>query len=251
MTMRVGTGQVGASPVLRAIDGVEGMAALEVLPPTSCAAVAERVVALRGSWRSRASRDRFFTLGVNSYMDLAASDDPSSTYDIPASTTNAELYSEFSDVYIALAGALAAALGMPVRYADDLALPGFHVWMGEGIPQRPVASVHFDLQYRRVLERPAYAGATGTLSFTLPVRLPAAGSSLRVWPEARYPAWGWRPAEELPEPVVVPYSIGVAVVHTGHVLHQIGVTPLVADDDVRITLQGHGLVIDGELVCYW
>lgn len=242
---------MGSSSLLTRIDGVEGMAALEMLPRTKCADIADRVLALRDSWRPRASRERFFTLGVNSYMDLAGSDHPSSTYDIPASATNAELYSEFSDVYIALAGALATALDMPVRYADDLALPGFHVWVGEGIPQRPVASVHFDLQYRRVLERPAYAGATGTLSFTLPVRLPAAGSSLRVWPEARYPTWRWRPAEELPEPVVVAYSIGVAVVHTGHVLHQIGVTALVADDDLRITLQGHGLVIDGELVCYW
>ena len=49
----------------------------------------------------------------------------------------------------------------------------------------------------------------------------------------------------------MPYSVGRAVVHTGHVLHQIGVTPTVTDDDVRITLQGHGLVINDELVCYW
>lgn len=242
---------MGSPSLLSRIDGVEGMAALEVLPTTSCAAIADRVLALRGSWRPRASKDTFFTLGVNSYMDLATSDDPSSTYDVPASGTNTELYSQFPDVYSALTGALAPALGMQVRFAEDLALPGFHVWVGTGIPQRPVASVHFDLQYRRIVERPAYSGATGTVSFTLPLRLPAAGSSLRVWPEARYPEWGWRPAAELPDPVVVPYTIGVAIVHTGHVLHQIGATPIVADDDVRITLQGHGLVIDGELICYW
>lgn len=184
-------------------------------------------------------------------MDLAPSQDPSSTYDGPATATNAELRSDFPDVYDALAGTLAAALGIPVRYAEDLALPGFHVWVGTGIPRQPVASVHFDLQYLRIVERPAYARATGTISFTLPVRLPAAGSSLRVWPDARYPAWSGRPAWQLPDPVVLPYSVGVALVHTGHVLHQIGVTPTVTEDDVRITLQGHGLVIDDGLVCYW
>jgi hypothetical protein len=237
--------------VLGRIDGVDGMATLEVLDPTTCAGVADRVLARRDCWRSRALRGTFFTLGVNAYMDLAPSDDPSSSYDVPATATNAELLSQFPDVYDALAGTLAVALGMPVRYADDLALPGFHVWVGAGIPREPVASVHFDLQYRRIVARPEYTRATGTLSFTLPVRLPAAGSSLRVWPDARYPAWSGRAAAELPEPVVLPYTVGVALVHTGHVLHQIGVTPVVIEDDVRITLQGHGLVIDDELVCYW
>jgi hypothetical protein len=35
------------------------------------------------------------------------------------------------------------------------------------------------------------------------------------------------------------------------VLHQIGVTPSVRPGDIRITLQGHGLVVDDELVLYW
>lgn len=237
--------------MLTRIDAVPGMATLEVLDATACADVADRVREQRSRWCSRASRSTFFTLGVNASMDLAASSDPLSTYDAPAMTTNDVLRSEFADVYDGLASTLAAALGMPVRYAEDLALPGFHIWLGAGIPREPVTSVHFDLQYLRIVKRSAYAGATGTLSFTLPVQLPAAGSSLRVWPDERSPAWSKRTKGDLPEPVVVPYSPGVAVVHTGHLLHQIGMTPVVTEGDIRITLQGHGLVIDDELVCYW
>lgn len=237
--------------MLARIDAVPGMATLKVLDATACADVADRVRGQRNRWCSRASRNTFFTLGVNAYMDLAASSDPLSTYDAPALATNDVLRSEFADVYDGLAATLAAALGMPVRYADDLALPGFHIWLGAGIPREPVTSVHFDLQYLRIVKRSAYAGATGTLSFTMPVQLPAAGSSLRVWPDERYPAWSKRTRGDLPEPVVVPYSPGVAVVHAGHLLHQIGVTPVVTEDDIRITLQGHGLVIDDELACYW
>lgn len=237
--------------MLNRIDGVEGMASLEVLDGATCARIAERVLDARGEWRARGPHHTFFTLGVNAYMDLAPSSDAPSTYDVPAANANKLLHERFADVYDALAAALRGGLGMRARYADDLALPGFHVWVSTGIPQRPVASVHFDLQYLRILERPAYAGATGTVSFTLPIRLPAAGSSLRVWPDARYPEWSLRATDALPEPVVLAYSVGRAVVHTGHVLHQIGVTPTVTEDDVRITLQGHGLVIDGELVCYW
>ena len=141
---------------------------------------------------------------------------------------------------------------MPARFADDLPMPGFHIWVAPGIPQRRGASVHFDLQYERVISRPHYAWASGTMSFTLPIRMPAAGSSLNVWPGVSYP-------EDLPrvagaretEPEVVHYRVGSAIVHTGHILHQIGASPSVEPDDIRITLQGHGLVVDGDLILYW
>jgi hypothetical protein len=133
-----------------------------------------------------------------------------------------------------------------------LAMPGFHIWVGLGIPRRPGASIHFDLQYQRLLARPQYANATGTVSFTLPIKLPAAGSSLRVWPGCTYPDDVPRlAAVRQTDPEVVPYHLGGAVVHSGHVLHQIGATPSVQPDDLRITLQGHGLVVDGVLVLYW
>jgi hypothetical protein len=236
--------------MLQPINGAPTFARLDVLTSDECAEVADRLLALRGHWTRRNPADTFHTLGSNAYMDLAPVID-SSGYDHRVGETNGLLREHFGAVYAALAAALATALGLVVHYADDLALPGFHVWTAAGIPQRPTASLHFDLQYLPVLKRPGYAGATGTVSFTLPIRLPAAGSSLRVWPQFSYPGAGSaRPGADDP-PLVIEYTPGCAVVHSGHVLHQIGVTDSVRPDDLRITLQGHGLVLGGDLICYW
>lgn len=240
------------SAALRRVAGLSTLAELNVLSAAECDDLADAVLDLRGDWIERGPTGRFCTLGVNAYMDLARAADTEQEYHAPARRANRLLAERFAALHATLADALSGALGMPARYADDLGLPGFHIWVGASIPSAAGASIHFDLQYQRVLERPAYAGATGTVSFTLPIRLPAAGSSLRLWPACTYPADPARRAgAATTEPVVVPYRVGRALVHSGHVLHQIGPTPSVAPDDVRITLQGHGLVVDGVLVLYW
>lgn len=238
--------------MLRRVSGLSSLGEVEVLSAEQCVAVSDAVLDAREDWTSRSPSGRFFTLGVNAYMDLAWAADAAASYFDAARGPNLLLKQRFAGVHRALAQVLEQALGLPTRYADDLAMPGFHIWVGLGIPSRAGASIHFDLQYQRVLARPRYAAASGTVSFTLPVRLPAAGSSLRVWPSCTYPDDLARmPAIRQTAPEVVPYHLGSALVHSGHVLHQIGPTPSVQPDDLRITLQGHGLVVDDELVLYW
>jgi hypothetical protein len=237
--------------VLRRVGTLDSLGELTVLEPAECHRVADAVLGLRDSWTPRSKEAAFFTLGSNAYMDLARTADPRSAYHGPAARTNAVLARHFSDVYAVLAAALREAVGMPARYAEDLAWPGFHIWTEAAIPRTATTSVHFDLQYQRLLTEPRYAGATGTLSFTLPVRLPA-GSSLLVWPGVGYPAdvSRLRTARSAP-PVAVEYHLGQALVHSGHILHQIGPTSVVRPGDLRMMLQGHGLVVDGELILYW
>jgi hypothetical protein len=235
---------------MRRVSTHSTLGEIDVLSAAECDAVAEDVLSERGRWTPRSPTGLFATLGVNAYMDLASAADAEASYFGPARDSNRVLQ-RFAGVHGQLARALEREIGLPVRYADDLAVPGFHIWDGAGIPTRPRASIHFDLQYQLLLSRPGYARASGTVSFTLPVRLPAAGSSLRVWP-CRYPEDVARlPAIRRTEPEIVPYQAGHAIVHSGHVLHQVGVTPSVRPDDVRITLQGHGLVVDDQLVLYW
>jgi hypothetical protein len=238
--------------MLRRVAQLDSLGELELLDPAECGRVAEAVLDLRERWTTRSPKAAFFTLGANAYMDLAQAADPRASYHRPATETNALLVRRFADLYRVLAAALRQAVGMPTRYADDLARPGFHIWTEPGIPRGPNSSVHFDLQYQRLLADPGYAGATGTLSFTLPVRLPATGSCLLLWPGIRYPADVPRlgSARGTP-PLAVDYHLGRALVHSGHVLHQIGPTPTVRPGDLRIMLQGHGLVVGGELVLYW
>ena len=45
--------------------------------------------------------------------------------------------------------------------------------------------------------------------------------------------------------MVVPYTIGKLMYHTGHVLHQIIPGYKLQDGDRRMTLQGHGIKCDG------
>jgi hypothetical protein len=236
----------------RAVATLNSLGVIEVLTAAECDRVAALVLDSRADWTARSPSGLFSTLGVNAYMDLAPTDDPDGSYFTPARASNTLLQERFRELHQALARALEAEIGLPARYADDLARPGFHIWSGLGIPRTVGASVHFDLQYLKLLTRPHYAGATGTVSFTLPIRLPAAGSSLRVWPDCQYPIAAERRLEiQQTEPEIVEYTVGRAVLHSGHVLHQIGATPTVTPDDLRITLQGHGLVVDETLVLYW
>jgi len=238
--------------VLRRVPEVDSLGELAILEPTECDRVADAVLGLRDSWTARSPKAAFFTLGRNAYMDLARASDPRAAYHRRAARTNAVLTRHFSDVYQVLAAALHEAVGVPVRYPADLAWPGFHIWTEAGIPRAANSSIHFDLQYQRLLAEPEYAGATGTLSFTLPVRLPAAGSALLVWPGLGYPADVHRlGTARSTTPVAVEYHLGRALVHSGHILHQIGPTPTVRPGDLRIMLQGHGLVVDGQLILYW
>jgi hypothetical protein len=158
--------------MLRGVDQVSGLARLDVFGTDDCRRIADDVLAMRNSWIVRSPSSAFFTSGVNAYMDLARTTDPQLSYDNPAKNHNQLLRARFGDVLEELAATLAQALGRRVRLTDDLALPGFHIWTGAAVPRGDDASVHFDLQYQRILARPAYAAASGTLSFTVPTKLP-------------------------------------------------------------------------------
>jgi len=231
---------------------VPGVAELDVLEAAEAEDVAAKVLDLRAEWRRRSPRFDFYTLGGNAYMDLAGATDPQGGYFAPLRDVNRVLDKHFEGLYERMATRLSDALGLVARYPDDLARQGFHIWLGESIPRSARASVHFDLQYFGVLTRPQYAACTGTISFTLPVQLPASGSGLNVWPGCTYPAPAAAvQAAQQSAPTVVGYRPGTAVVHSGHVLHQIGVTDSPGADDVRMTFQGHGLVRGDELLLYW
>lgn len=237
---------------MRRISSHRSIGEIDVLSINECTELAELVLKSRDEWTSRSPKGMFFTLGINAYMDLAQSADAQASYFGPARRANKMLRHRFAGLYDKLAQVLRLELGFPTRYAEDLAMPGFHIWISDGIPRQATASVHFDLQYQRLVTRSRYAKASGTVSFTLPIMLPAYGSSLRLWPDCNYSdnASTFTVLSQV-DPEIINYHVGSAIVHSGLVLHQIGATPVVQPDDFRITLQGHGLVIGKELMLYW
>jgi hypothetical protein len=103
-----------------------------------------------------------------------------------------------------------------------------------------------------------------TISFTLCIKLPAAGSGLIVWPQLT----GNRVATLASEHKVageaalaylvgrhtaefVPYRVGSMVRHDGQLVHWIPSLEGVRKGDERITLQGHGIRRDGRWHLFW
>jgi len=94
------------------------------------------------------------------------------------------------------------------------------------------------------------------ISFTLPVVLPDAGAGLWHWDLLHQEVAGMSQGEK--EKVIssrsksyYAYKTGTMLVHSGHQLHQIAAIPNFRADEERITLQGHGLLVDGVWWLYW
>jgi hypothetical protein len=225
-----------------------------LLDDSACAAACDAVLALRARWIRRVPQVEFFTLGTASYLDR----EPDYTTRLTA--LNPVLRAHFAPLHAAVTAALAEIVEEPVALAVDKALPGFHVWGVPGIPTEPVASLHFDLQFEQ-LAWPDGADLRRTLSFTLPLRLPRGGGGLSLWDttkdrvDAFYREAGFHGTLNdltllLPERFE-PYRCGELVVHSGLELHRIAPVAAVVPDDLRITLQGHGLRVGNRWQIYW
>jgi hypothetical protein len=235
---------------------------LQVLDVSECDAVLTRVRSLRERWldRSVGRRGTFFTLGRAAYLDvcLAGADAEVDYYQaIPAN--NRMLMEAFADLFERMRGLLEVRLGAPVRYASHLAAPGFHIFLGVGIARAGQASSHFDVQYTR-LRLGADPDLCSPISFTLPLRIPAAGSGLDTWnvsladyENARRRGLARSQDDYAARKVKAyhAYTPGVLVLQEGLILHRLTSPGRIEPEDERITFQGHGLRFNGEWVLYW
>jgi hypothetical protein len=240
------------------------LTSLPVLDPVQCALVREQVLAQREHWSPRGGEPPWFhTLGAAAYIDAGGErPEQGSEYTAKTAVLNPILRARFGWVHNMVKYALSVHLNACVRDDPELALPGFHIWLGLSVPTSPDMSRHFDLQYRQLpWSGRARADHSCPLSFTLPIVMPRAGGGLNSWDvtleerEAQFRSSSGAPTvEELVQQRVLthhPYSPGVLVLHSGHLLHQIAPVDTVYPDDERITLQGHALRCDGEWVIYW
>jgi hypothetical protein len=213
--------------------------------------VRDGVFRLRDHWIER--EPGFHTLGLALYRDGREGAGA-----LEVEESNERLEKAFGPALADLKQVIAREVDAEVEWAEGLPLPGFHVFEPSALkPGEPAGNTHFDIQYiwggfgERVLD---------ALSVTVPIQVPAAGTSLQYWEidfaeyERLFQA---ETVDDLADverqfPVQeVPYEPGRACVMRGLPLHRIGPTPAIQPGDHRITLQGHAVRLGERWVAYW
>jgi hypothetical protein len=213
---------------------------LRVLAEADCEDWVLRVMLLKRHWQQRHPQVPFFTLGLAAYLDF---DSSSPRYHDLAlrSQSNQLLNRYFMPLLDAVCRVLQAAFKLEVTLANDAAWPGFHIYLPHPTFALPVAKVHQDLQYRDVFPRLS-PRAEDVFSFTLALSTPA-GSGLQIW-HGEGDA-----ATDADSATFYPYQDGELIWHQGLVLHQAILN--CSGEIERVTLQGHALRIEQQLLLYW
>ena len=223
----------------------------ELFSDAECRDLSARVVALRKHWARRGSNG-FFSLGTASYLDAP---DNFAGYLAAASKSNAVLRANFDDALETIRAFFEEMLGDRAEIAEDVAVPGFHIFEFNGSSRHndlPHTRARFDLQWLNAFPQ---SDIRGTMSFTVLIDKPTGGAAMEVWPlrfsQTTVPAGPVREYAESHPSRRLAYDGGGMIIHDGHVLHAIGTSEDSNPRGRRITLQGHGALIDGTSAMYW
>jgi len=135
--------------------------------------------------------------------------------------------------------------GSAVKYKDNAALPGFHIFDCNRLFSFPVASVHKDMQWNRLtFADDEEINTTYTMSFTLALELPPGGGGLYTFDTPELGLAGFLFPKSIlhsfAKKTRIDYKVGYMVVHNGMTYHMIAPCKQ-SSDASRITLQGHGV----------
>ena len=235
------------------------------------AEISREVLSVRNQWIRRGPEISslfhvFFSLGAASSTDAVQS---LSEYVNRASETNALLESKFQWVYERIEEKLSSKIG-PCKIERGLAYPGFHIFhiplllklvpdlilekMVGGKVDTIAPVIHYDLQHRFLSEHWRNYKSFDfdkTLSFTIPVMMPAAGTGINLFNRGTKDSICLKRLQHLDvledwEKICIEYRSGICFYHTGEILHQANITrENMRPGEHRITIQGHGVMCDG------
>lgn len=231
-------------------------------------------------------KDNFNTYSNNKYSVLGAASyaNDLNSYLRIKNKTNPIIENYFNDLLFIVKNFIEKTLNTPCIFDENLSLPGFHIFYPNHIDAcSPLTSLHIDLPYELHKEyfKNKYSSIDFDfpLTFTLSLKLPKSGGFLWYWDEK-----GWenkteddcyelydnidnkykiifadgekvptlKEYEEFLMPKRLTYKIGYMVLFRGNLLHQIGPFEEPLDEqDLRITLQGHGLLCDNKWILYF
>ena len=228
---------------------------------------------LKDLWIQRHPVVPFYTLGASNYFDIAYN--PQLPYYKMAKEYNPILLKHLGWLYERLADTLAQQLDAPVGYRETLALPGFHIFLSHKAFEQPKDLTHqewFRHRYNpEVVGSPIHCDTphlvvdwgtkqgidfSNPMSFTLTIALPKSGAGMYVWDLRLDETVSLSETELLNllnsrDKKLYSYKVGNMTLHSGFNYHQIAPMSNIEPDDVRITLQGHGLFYQGYWQLYW
>jgi hypothetical protein len=136
-----------------------------------------------------------------------------------------------------------------VVYAEELAVPGFHLFGFPTPGDYAGGGWHVDTLETQVPSLAARGSdVTAVVNFTVPFVLPDGGSGLDI--EADVPGLAPR-RRGGGQPVTVPYRTGTMVFTESELWHRISGSRCLAPGQRRVTYQGHGVCLDGRWILFW
>ncbi len=225
------------------------------LSPEDSDKIVESVFALQEYWINRSDYFDypFFTLGAASYLDAQQNNEE--YYDL-AKKLNPILENKFSQLYQKVQDFLEEKLGHKCIMAENQALPGFHIFLDDDFFEITVASRHVDLQFQLLNWNGLKFDPANNISFTVYIKMPSGGGGLYFWTHTHDDLKGFDNVTidktlMAVDPEFVKFNQGDLVTHTGLNYHQIAPMIDVQEGDQRISLQGHGILVDGVYHLYW
>lgn len=195
-----------------------------LITPAECEKALKTILDLRPFWINRRT---LYTLGAAAYID-----DPYA-YPAIANMSNKILAPSFGTLYARIFDYISELRDAPTTTIPGTGLPGFHIF--EFGREEVVPQFHQDEPYLRIAWGQTF---TDPFTFTIPIELPSNGGGMEsiVHDEITY----------------TPYEVGKIYLHDGMVPHRIADRQKLVTNDRRITLQGHGVMLeDGRINLYF
>ena len=170
-------------------------------------------------------------------------------YTTRARAENRLLYKHFRLVHDRVATFFEDRYELPVVYAEELAVPGFHLFDFAAAGEYEGGGWHIDALERQVPSLFARrADITAVVNFTVPFVLPDGGSGMDLEADVRGAPPGHRGGGQ---PITVPYRVGTMLFTETELLHRISGSRCLSPGQRRVTYQGHGVRLDGRWILFW
>ena len=239
-----------------------------------CNKIKIKLVSKQDKWENRSpSGDFFMSYGALTYLDAkdGVAEDPEydkfrnnsesipNIYDKKASYFNKMMIKDFDWVYARIWSYYQPKFDKPVVF--KLALPGFHIFQtAEQLNHEYVknlATIHVDLPQTSHQWESDILGAS---SFTVAVELPKCGAGLNIWRDDSMfknvnTVFFHQMTSEQQTTVTdmaeyFPYKLGYIYEQSGFTRHQITCGGDVMEGERRITIQGHLVETEKEVIIY-